>query len=364
MKKIIAGLSIVAASSLMAANIDLYGQAHLSADSVNNGDHTTAVLASNASRLGVKANAEITNGITAVLQYEMGVDLSGEGSNDDGNGGNFNAAAGKGANNGFFTSARDSFVGVKGNFGSVLAGNLPVINQYMYDYNLFADQAGDLGNLWGGASAIGVDRGSNTVAYFIPSFVEGLSGDVAYVTDSSGSNNGNKTTGVLLKANYATSGLKVGVAYIALTKDSLASGAGKKPTDLTFTASYTRDNFSIGGGYLMADPDTGATKRKSYTVGGSFTMDKATLKAQYTSVSDDVTNQDANQISVGADYAVSKDATVYLAYASISNDPGASYGPNGWGHGKSAYGTPAVGKDPSVFSLGFVYKFRGNIYKK
>ena len=363
MKKVIAGLSIVVASSLMAANIDLYGQAHLSADSVDNGDHTTAVLASNASRLGVKAEAELTDGITAVLQYEMGVDLSGEGSNDDGNGGDFNAAAGKGTNNGFFTSARDSFVGVKGSFGSVLAGNLPVINQYMYDYNLFADQVGDLGNLWGGASAIGIDRGSNTVAYFIPSFVEGLSGDIAYVTDSSGSNDGNETTGVLLKANYEISGLKVGVAYVALTNDTVTTG--KNPTDLAFTASYTRDNFSIGGGYLMSDDDTATdNKTNSYTVGGSFTMNKATLKAQYTVLNADTVNSDTNQISVGADYVVSKDAMVYLAYANVSNDTGASYGPNGWGHGKSAYGTPAKGKDPSVFSLGFVYKFGGNIYSK
>lgn len=363
MKKVIAGLSIVAASSLMAANINLYGQAHLSADSVNNGNHTTAVLASNASRLGVKADAEITDGITAVLQYEMGVDLSGEGSNDDGNGGNFNATAGQGVNNGFFTSARDSFVGVKGNFGTVLAGNLPVINQYMYDYNLFADQVGDLGNLWGGASAIGIDRGSNTIAYFIPSFVEGLSGDVAYVSDSSGANDGNKTTGVLLKANYAISGLKVGVAYIALTNDTVVTG--RKPTDLAFTASYTMDQFSIGGGYLMSDNDQATNnKTNSYTVGGSFTMDKATVKAQYTAVNADAANSNANQIAVGADYAISKDATVYLAYASVSNDAGVQYGPNGWGHGKSAYGKPVLGQDPSVFSLGFVYKFGGNIYSK
>lgn len=362
MKKITLALSLAAASSLMAANIDLYGQAHLSVDSVDNGQYTTTVLASNASRLGVKADAEIGHGLTAVLQYEMGVDLSGNGSNDDGNGGDFNINAGNGNNNGLFTSARDSFVGVKGNFGSVLAGNLPGVNQWMYDYNLFADQIGDLGNIWGMAAPL-PDRASNTVAYFIPTVVDGLSGDVAYVFNQNTANNGLTTTGVLVKLNYENSGFKVGVGYLSLSDDSSTND----PSEIAITGSYTADNFSIGGGYMQAKNVSGTNSdkdRTSYNVGGSYTLLAITLKAQYTALSDDVANSNANQISVGADYAVSKDATVYIAYASTSNDAAAAYGPNGWGHGKSAYGTPVAGQDPSAFSLGLVYKFNGNIYNK
>ena len=364
MKKIIAGLSIVAASSLMAGSIDLYGVAHVSADSVDNGKDSTVKIASNSSRLGVKANQEITDDLMILGQYEAGVDLTGSGK-DDGNGGDFNNNAA------IFTSARDSYIGIKSKkAGMIIAGNLPAINQYMYDYNLFADQIGDLGNMWGGASAIGIDRASDTVAYFIPTTIEGLSGDIAYVSDASGNNNGNKVTAYLIKANYAINGLKVGVAYIAGTNDSNVSvgsmPANSKPTDLAITASYTMNQFSIGGGYLASDKDNGAnSKINSYTLGGSFTMDKATLKAQYTAVNDDVANADANLIAVGVDYALSKDATVYIAYAGTSNDSAASYGANGYGHGKSAYGTPAAaGNDPQSVSLGLIYKFGGNIYKK
>jgi predicted porin len=368
MKKITLALSLVAASSLMAANIDLYGQAHLSADAVDNGTNSTTTLASNASRLGVKASADIGKGVTAVLQYEMGVDLSGNGSNDDGNGGDFNANAGNGNNNGFFTSARDSFVGLKSDkYGMLLAGNLPGVNQWMYDYNLFADQVGDLGNIWGSAG-IGIDRANSTVAYFIPTVVEGLSGDIAYVSDQNG-NTGSSLTGVLVKANYENSGFKVGVGYLAIqNQDSNTSTTlGGDPTDLAITASYSQDNFSIGGGYVKSTNVSGTLHdkdRDAYTAGASYTMNKVTLKAQWAAVSDDVANSDADMIAVGADYALFKDATVYVAYASTSNDTGASYGANGWGHGKSAYGSPVAGQDPSVFSLGLVYKFGGNIYKK
>ena len=363
MKKVIVGLSVIVASSLMAGSIDLYGVAHVSADSIDNGKDSTVKIASNSSRLGIKANQEITDDLTILGQYEVGVDLTGSGK-DDGNGGDFNSKAA------MFTSARDSFIGIKSNkAGMILAGNLPAINQYMYDYNLFADQVGDLGNMWGGASAIGIDRASDTVAYFIPDVIPGLSGDIAYVSDSSGNNNGNKVTAFLVKANYKISGLKVGVAYIAGTNDTNASvanmPANTKPTDLAFTASYTMDQFSIGGGYLMSDDDTATnSKTNSYTVGGSFTMDKATLKAQYTAVDADAANSDANQIAIGVDYALADKAIVYIAYAGTSNDSAAKYGANGWGHGKSAYGSPVNGNDPQSFSLGLIYKFGGNIYSK
>ena len=356
MKKIAIMISAVAASSLMAANIDLYGVAHVSGDSVDNGKNSTVVFASNSSRLGVKGSADIGHGLTALGQFEVGVDLTGTGS-DDGNGGDYSNNAA------MFTSARDSYVGVKGDFGMVLAGNLPGVNQWMYDYNLFADQIGDLGNIWGNAG-IGIDRASNTVAYFIPDVVPGLSGDIAYVSDQNTANNGKKITGVLVKANYENSGFKVGVGYLAVNNDTLVAPADN-PTELAITGSYTMDNFSVGGGYLNStNVAAGNTKdRTSYTAGASYTIDAATLKAQWAAVSDDVANSDANMVAVGVDYALSKDATVYAAYAQTNNDALATYKANNWGHGKSAYGAPTAGNDPQSFSIGFIYKFGGTVYE-
>ena len=359
MKKLITGLSIVAASSLMAANIDVYGQAHMSTDSVNNGTDSTTVLASNASRLGVKANTDIGRGLTAVLQYEMGVDLTGQGSNDDGNGGNFNSQAGNGFNNGFFTSARNSFVGVEGGFGKVLVGNLDGVNQSLYDYNLFADQVGDMANIWGMAAPF-TDRASNSLAYFIPNVVEGLSAKVQYMFDQTTANDGKTVSGIFAKVDYKKGGLKVGLGYIGLSDDTNSND----PSEVALTGSYTADNFSVGGGFKQISNTSGTNGRTSYNVGASYKLSAVTLKAQYTALNDDVANSDATQVSVGADYALSKEAVVYVAYAGVSNDAGAGYGPNGWGHGKAGMGFPTVGQDPSALSLGVVYKFGGTVYKK
>lgn len=336
-------------------NVELYGQAHLSVDSIDNGTNTVTKVASSSSRLGVKASYALSNDVTILGQYEAGVDLTGTGK-DDGNGGDYtNNAA-------LFTSARDSFAGIKSNqFGMIIAGNLPAINQWMYDYNLFADQVGDLGNMWGHSSAIGIDRASDTIAYFIPGFIEGLSGDIAYVSDLSDANDGNSLTATLVKLNYANNGFKLGIGYVVANNKTV--NPTLNPNDLAITASYSTDSFSIGGGYVTSDDDTGINpKRNSYSIGGSYTMNKATLKAQYTNINADVVDSNANMIAVGVDYALSKDATIYIAYADTSNDAKVHYQSNNWGHGKSAYGTPADGLNSKSFSAGLVYKFNTRIF--
>jgi len=355
-KKVILGLIMLSASSLMATNINLYGVAHVSADSIDNGANSTVKIASNSSRLGIKGSQKINNDISVLGQFEVGVDLTGAGK-DDGNGGDYNNTAA------MFTSARDSFVGIKSDkAGMILAGNLPAINQWMYDYNLFADQIGDLGNIWGHSSAIGIDRASDTVAYFIPEFIKGLSGDIAYVSDLSATNDGNPLTAILVKVNYTNSGFKIGLGYVVADNKTVSPSVN--PSDIAFTASYSADSFSVGGGFVHSDDDIGTDSvRDAYTLGGSFTISDITIKAQYSAVDAEVANSNSALVAIGIDYALAKDATVYIAYADTSNDSGVAYQSNNWGHGKSAYGTPATGDNSSSFSLGLVYKFGGTVYK-
>lgn len=368
MKKVSVILSLVAASSLMAADVELYGVAHLSGDSVNNGKNSTGTISSNSSRLGVKASQDIGNGLTAVGQFEMGVDLTGRGI-DDGNGGDFTTGA-----NGFFTSARDSFAGVKGSFGTVVAGNLGAQNQWIYDYNLFADQVGDLGNLLG-AGGVGPDRASGTVAYVSPTFA-GFTGILAYMAPST--NNGSNATAagdvsaVVAKINYDMgNGFKAGIGYIGVNTDSNSTTV-KNPSEVALSASYTHDMFSVGGGYaMMKSPGlVDNVDRTVWHVGASVSpMDVLKVKAHYVALNDDAVNADSKMFAVGVDYKLGKDVTSYVAYSKTNNQANAGYLANNWGHGQSAVGkdviagTQTLGLDPSAISIGLVYKFGGSIYK-
>jgi len=143
-------------------NIHLYGVGHVSVDAVDNGEDVEGVAASNSSRLGVKGGIHFGSELKAVVQYETGVDLTGRGAND-GNGGSDSSGQ-------LFTTSRDSYAGLQyTGFGELVVGRLGGLNQWLYDYNLFADQVGDLGNLWGGHGLFGRINGS--LQYTSPEFV-------------------------------------------------------------------------------------------------------------------------------------------------------------------------------------------------
>ena len=345
---VIAMVTTIASNPASAFELDIYGVGHVSADLNDDGDDSQGYIASNSSRLGIRAKQALDNGLHVGIQYESGVDLTGRGTND-GNG--------PGTSNNLFSTSRDSFVSLGGGFGTVTAGRLGVLNQWVYDYNLFADQIGDLGNIWGGTGIPGRDNGM--IAYTTPTLGMGLQGFAGYIPES-GTDNADI---LVLKLNLNhNSGLKAGLGYSNLGDGNFGPGADDQ-TAFVVTASYSAGPFSVGGGY-QSDSDIGGASgndRDSYTVGGSYNFGSATVKAQYTTTDADANNADAEMIAVGVDYALNKATTVYAAYASTDNDSNSAFTANNYGHGQAV--SPLAGDDPSSFSVGIVYKFDANIIK-
>jgi len=338
-----------------AFELDVYGVGHLSADSNDNGEDSQGYIASNSSRLGIRGKHENGEGLQLSVQYESGVDLTGRGTND-GNG--------PGTENNLFSTSRDSFVNLGGRFGTVSVGRLGVLNQWLYDYNLFADQIGDLGNIWGGTGVPG--RINGIIAYTTPEFGGGFNGFAGYVPES-GTDNGDTT---VLKLNMNNpSGVKLGIGYSNQGNGIFSPPALKDQTTFAVTASYSMGSFSIGGGF-QSDTDIAGINgddQKSFTLGGSYNIGPTTFKTQFTnSATDtadgDAADKDAKLIAVGVDYALDKATTLYAAYASTNNDPAAAFTANNYGHGQ-AVDPVANGEDPSSFSVGIVYKFDTNIIK-
>jgi predicted porin len=327
----------VLASPVQALELNVYGVGHLSADSVDDGTDSDTRIASNSSRLGFRGNHDLGNGMKAVFQLESGLDLTGQGGND-GNGG----PAGETSH--VFTAARDSYAGVAGGFGMVIAGKLGGLNQWLYDYNLFGDQVGDLGNVWGASGLPG--RVTNAVHYRTPD-LGGLSVGLSYVPDE---NPATSTDASIVKADYATGALKVGGAYAKI------GTAGNDWTVTAVTASYDLGQFSVGGG-LQNESDIGGVSgadRSSYTLGASMKLGaNGTLKAQYAISNFDADNMDSTQLAVGYDHALNPYTTVYVAYAKVDNDDLAAVSANNWGHGDNV----GAAGDPSALSVGLVVKF-------
>jgi len=333
-----------------AAELNMYGVGHLSFDGIDTGVSSSDYVHSNSSRLGIKGNQDLDNGLSIYIQYESGVDLTVHGTGD-GNGGANSAGQ-------IFTRARDSFVGLKSDFGSIQAGRVGGMNQWLYDYNPFADQVGDLGNLWGGDGLPG--RIDNALEYISPT-VSGFKVAVTYVPNEGGHNQHDE----VVKADYALGGLKVGVGYGRFG----AGGVGLPSLEGTaVTASYEAAIFSVGGEY-QHEKNVGAftgADRDQFTFGATMKLGtSAVLKAQYTWSGElsGVPQSGARQIAAGLDYNLGTSTTVYLAYAHMSNSANAAFSSFDYGHGDQGAPPILAGKSPAAYSIGLIYKFDLSIFK-
>jgi len=350
--RIVGLLSAGAVCSLCrAADLNLYGVGHLSAENIDVGDSSSNYIHSNSSRLGIKGDQDLTDALAIYVQYESGVDLTVHGTGD-GNGGATSSGQ-------LFTRARDSFLGLRTqNYGSVQFGRVGGLNQWVYDYNLFADQVGDLGNVWSGDGLPA--RLDSAVEYLSPTLY-GVKLALTYVPNEGGSNQQD----FVVKADYAAGGLKVGGAY-----GKFGPGISGAPGLETYavTGSYTLDFVNVGGGFQRernVGGNSGADRNQA-TFGAAVKLGaNATVKAQYTWSGEltDANGTAAHQIALGLDYDLSPAATVYAAFARASNGAQNAYSAVDFGHGNQGVPDILNGKSNSAFSIGLIYKFDVSLMK-
>jgi len=338
-------IPLVAFSHFTLANtFSIYGQGHLSIDSVNDGVTTSQYVASNSSRLGFTGNYNIDDSLTVIFQYESGVDLTAQGGND-GNGGAESSGQ-------ILTKGRPTYIGLSGNFGKILIGHTNALDQWANDYNLFADQVGDIGNLWEGS---GIPGRLDNVIYYETVNYNGMSVAVTYVPDEDKQN----SSKLIVKGNYHVSALKMGLAYASIGQNDSIK---EDHTALAMTVGYDFGKFTLGGG-VQYESDVQGIKnidRSSYTIGGSIRVsEKGTFKSQFVISNGNGNDDNASQLAIGYDYALNADTSLYLAYAKTNNQAAVNFSSNGKGHGDKV--TPQIGNDPSAISLGIVSKFDINI---
>jgi len=327
-KKLVAiAVAAALAPAVAAADAMVYGKLHLSVESQNDGTTSSGFLSSNSSRLGVKGSTDLGGGLTGLLQVEGGV-------------------APGGANT--WGATRDSFLGLKGDFGTVLAGRLPAANQYVYDANYFADQLGDAANFTGTAMP---GRADNALHYVTPNFGP-IGVALTHVVEQGTANRGANAVRVTfgqdnIKAAFTY--FKMGTALAAATLDSVTAISG----------GYAMGDMDVSGALVNTKSEGGmaGADRRIFTLGAAFKMNGGKFKAQFSSADEGAANANdgATMVAVGYDHSMAKNVTVYGVFASVSNKSGGSYHPFNWGHG--AGNVPAAGKNASGFGAGMVYDF-------
>lgn len=349
MKKSLIALAVASAVSAPAfaatSNVDIYGVLNLSVNYVDpdvlNQD-TSMSVTSTASRIGFKGAEDLGGGLKAIWQIESG----------------FNADEQSGT-----LANRNSFVGLSGGWGTVLAGNhdtpMKMLGRLVDN---FGDTLGDSRNLLGATGDTGLTafdlRTKNTIAYVSPNW-SGLTATLAYVADwnatpAAGIDN-NDYDAYSVNAVYTNGPFMLGAAY-----EDHASAVANSDADMwRIVGGFTIGGFKLGALYEDMSGDNVAYNRDGFGFFGTYTMGAWAFKANYMSVneSDVVGGSDgADQYTLGVDYNLSKRTVVYGYYADVSNDDIGNFG-LGAGAGASDQTVGGNGANPSAFGLGVRHAF-------
>ena len=337
MKKTLIALALASLSTASMADVILYGQIKGGVETTfgnkfggDKNPGTTTQIVDYGSRIGFKGHEHLTDNLDAIWQVESKVDIGG------------------GSNRTFNT--RDSFIGLKGGFGTVKVGyqQTPVheLNGKLDQWEYSSPVAG-LGTFTRGTDA---SRRATAISYETPD-LSGFSAKAYYSfseqyngedTNTLGAHK-NKAGGIYgLSASYKNSGFFADVAGVYARGTTAAARAGKKGGyQALVQAGYESDKWLAGLAYQRAQRversdsklNSDADKANELALSGAYTLNDAlTLKGTF-AYGFGVKDVDGNKIAgngkyyqglVGADYALSKRTIVNGQYGYLQSGKGES----------------------------------------
>jgi predicted porin len=329
-KKLLAlaiGASVAMPAIALADGPTLYGKLNVSLESVEDemgidgeipgGTVATPaeawVLRNNASRVGIKGSADTNvEGLKGIYKAEFGVDPD-------------NGA-------GPFTQ-RDIWVGLQGDFGTVLAGNMDTPTKAVQGkVDQFNDTAVDMGN-----HVAGELRAPNVVAYASPKIAESIVVTVAlWQAERAALADGQPGEGpadaVSASVVYDNEGLYLGLGLDSETPTGTGAFGAIHADIVRLVAGYNTDEFEVGALYQTAeDADDVApistTEATSTILSGAYKTGDWKFKAQYGMTELDLgagAAPEFTMMGLGADYALGKSTTASAFYAVEEVDAGAA----------------------------------------
>lgn len=328
---------------------------------------------SNGSRLGVKGTENLGNGMSAFFQLESNAKFDAGGALDTG---------------------RDSFLGLKGNFGAIKMGNFSGPNRDLaskLDVVIHSDGIGDdsalLGKL-GGRGSYFDTRYKNAIAYITPDF-SGFGATLLYQANENkvDAPAASKINSSLyeLGMNYTYGPLYIGAAY-GKQREKNASGIGTFALGTDADASETRVGAIYDFGVATLRAMYGRTKGEGddpaghrdihqnvWGVGGTYNVTaNGKLLMQYFRAGDlsgklpgittDLSDTGANFWVLGYEHSLSKRTTLIAHYAYLKNDQrtgtvAGAAATKGYDFGDGATGFTGDDVKLSAFSVGLNHAF-------
>ncbi|GAB3028127.1 porin [Bowmanella dokdonensis] len=270
-------VSLLAVSAeAVAEPVTLYGKGNVSFQSADEGEGRFTELKSNNSRLGVKGDFSLENGLTAFYLFEWQIDLADLSGSD-----NF--------------KSRNQYIGLKGDFGAVLLGrNDTMLKQSQGKIDQFNDLEADIKALWQGENRV-----SNSLTYQSPRY-RGFQLGVTYIAEEAPESE----PGYSVSLSHGDSKLKKQPWFASLAVDRDVAGFDIQ----RFSLQYKLDDWIFGGIVQRQEASDTGLERDGWLASLAYDLSDFRLKAQYQELEED------SSASVGADYPLSDNIKLYAFY--------------------------------------------------
>ncbi|WP_200259029.1 porin [Halorhodospira neutriphila] len=309
------------------------------------------------SHFGFRGSETLDNGMEAIYQAEVGWTYTGDSTGTPGeNGGtlkdgNDNTVTLAGeeytVEDDWITQSRDSFVGLRGDFGQVTFGRQSAANQFVYD-GPGKEWVAQVGTPAGAIHMGMPSRYNNMVRYNAPGGQTAGGGEVdaqLSFVPSEGEEPGDHIYNA--RASYSQ-GPASGAVSLWHAKDASAPLPEGDNTVASLAARYDLGFVQLGAQASGRDSDASDADDMAYSLGMSAPFgDGNRVKAIVTQLSADADDSDYTTAALGYDRILSERTELRFAVASTFNDKNS--GPEGEGvtpHDYGAYG-PSSGVTPA-----------------
>ncbi|NMF87396.1 porin [Aromatoleum petrolei] len=355
----------VAGAAQAQSNVTIYGRVNTSVEQTKvQGEDSATQVVNNASRFGFRGTEDLGNGLSALFQIETGF------------------ASDTGA--GDFAS-RDSFVGLKGNLGTVKLGFITsplyyATHDYLGMHNHDTGFSSDA-FLWVPAYDPEKFFVRNSVTYASPTFGGGFTFEAQYaalneqVADIGGNDanaRNDNPSHYSATLSYDNGPLHVGFGYAQTnrfynfddgkSKDSALVLAGVYDFKTVVVGLLAEHNKSDNGGLQAITGLTGDHDRNHYRVAVMMPVGASEFHVNYGVAQDWSSTDDtgARQLTLAYNYNLSKRTKVYAQWTKIDNDKQKeSIGNGGAYDGGGAYSFlgSGLGLDNTSFGVGLRHNF-------
>lgn len=332
----------VQAMEVIGDKLEIYGKVHVSLDSSDTDGASSndgLSVSSNSSRIGFKGQMP-AGSVKFVYQLEQ------EARFDDGSGGTF--------------ASRNTFVGMKGGFGKIIAGihDTP-FKTVGSKWGMFGDTVGDRRMILGAGYQSGNqlnERVKNAIMYEFKNDnikFQGLYAVEPESTSGSQDNNDENVTSLGLLGKFGD--FRLGVGWESWEQHSAIANGDATRVSLGYKFGFG----TIAAIWENIDSDTVAEwKRDVIGANAKIKVGKSgDIRVQYLQAddADGTTDTGATNISVGYFHKMDKQLQLYAAYSGTDNDTNADFKAVDGGHGDEVGGP--TGGSPSSLSVGMIYKF-------